>query len=137
LVGGQIPIPVSNGLGSVTITYKDFGVNLKVTPTLLGNGSVECKIAPEVSNLDFSNGVTLNGFTVPALKVSKLSTDVITQTGESIIMGGLLNRIESANVQKIPFLGDLPILGKLFRSVNYQKSESDVVFILTPTIVTR
>jgi pilus assembly protein CpaC len=137
LVGGSIPIPVSNGLGSVTITFKDFGVNLKVTPTVLGNGAVECKIAPEVSNLDFSNGVSLNGFTVPALKVSKLSTDVITQTGESIIMGGLLNRVESVNVQKIPVLANLPILGKLFRSVNYQKSESDVVFILTPTIVTR
>jgi len=137
LVGGSIPIPVSNGLGSVTITYKDFGVNLRVTPTLLGSGAVECKIAPEVSNLDFSDGVTLNGFTVPALKVSKLSTDIVTQTGESIIMGGLLNRIESVNVQKIPLLGDLPILGKLFRSVNYQKQESDVVFILTPTIITR
>jgi pilus assembly protein CpaC len=137
LVGGSIPIPVSNGLGSVTITFKDFGVNLKVTPTVLGSGAVECKIAPEVSNLDFSDGVTLNGFTVPALKVSKLSTDVVTQTGESIIMGGLLNRIESVNVQKIPILGDLPILGKLFRSVNYQKQESDVVFILTPTIITR
>jgi Flp pilus assembly secretin CpaC len=137
LVGGQIPIPVSNGLGSVTITYHDFGVNLKVTPTVLGSGAVECKIAPEVSNLDFSDGVTLNGFTVPAFKVSRLSTDVVTQTGESIIMGGLLNRIESVNVQKIPILGDLPVLGKLFRSVNYQKQESDVVFILTPTIVTR
>jgi len=137
LVGGSIPIPVSNGLGSVTITFKDFGVNLKVTPTVLGSGAVECKIAPEVSNLDFSDGVTLNGFTVPALKVSKLSTDVVTQAGESIIMGGLLNRIESVNVQKIPGLGDLPIIGKLFRSVNYQKQESDVVFILTPTIITR
>ena len=137
LVGGSIPIPVSNGLGSVTIMFKDFGVNLKVTPTVLGNGSIECKIAPEVSNLDFSDAVSINGFSVPALKVSKLSTDVITQTGESIVMGGLLNRIEQVNVTKIPLLSDIPILGKLFRSTSYQKSESDVIFVLTPTILSR
>jgi pilus assembly protein CpaC len=137
LVGGKIPIPVSNGLGSVTVQYVDFGVKLKVTPTVLGSGGIECKITPEVSNLDFADAVTLNGFTIPALKISTLSTDVITQTGESIVMGGLLNRIESVNVQKIPLLSDIPILGKLFRSTNYQKSETDVVFILTPTIITR
>ena len=137
LVGGKIPIPVSNGLGSVTVQYQDFGVKLKVTPTVLGNGGVDCKISPEVSNLDFADAVTLNGFTIPALKISTLSTDVITQTGESIVMGGLLNRIESVNVQKIPLLGDIPILGKLFRSTSYQKSETDVVFVLTPTIITR
>jgi len=137
LVGGKIPIPVSNGLGSVTVQYQDFGVKLKVTPTVLGSGGIECKITPEVSNLDFADAVTLNGFTIPALKISTLSTDVITQTGESIVMGGLLNRIESVNVQKIPLLSDIPILGKLFRSTNYQKSETDVVFILTPTIITR
>jgi pilus assembly protein CpaC len=137
LVGGKIPIPISNGLGSVSVSYQDFGVKLKVTPTVLGNGGVECKINPEVSNLDFADAVTLNGFTIPAIKISTLSTDVITQTGESIVMGGLLNRIESINVQKIPILGDLPILGKLFRSTNYQKTETDVVFVLTPTIITR
>ena len=137
LVGGKIPIPVSNGLGSVTVQYVDFGVKLKVTPTVLGSGGIECKITPEVSNLDFADAVTLNGFTIPALKISTLSTDVITQTGESIVMGGLLNRIESVNVTKIPLLSDIPILGKLFRSTNYQKSETDVVFILTPTIITR
>jgi len=137
LVGGQIPIPVSNGLGSVTIQYETFGVNLKVTPTLLGNGSIESKIAPEVSDLDFTDGVQLNGFVVPGLKVSKLQTDVITQSGESIVMGGLLRRVENKTVTKIPLLADIPILGQLFRSTAYQRSDSDVVFILTPTIVTR
>jgi len=137
LVGGKIPIPVSSGLGTVTVQYQDFGVKLKVTPTVLGNGGIDCKITPEVSNLDFADAVTLNGFTIPALKISTLSTDVITMTGESIVLGGLLNRIESVNVQKIPGLADLPILGKLFRSTSYQKSETDVIFILTPTIITR
>jgi Flp pilus assembly secretin CpaC len=137
LVGGQIPIPQSNGLGTVTISYKDFGVQLKVTPTVLGNGSIETVVAPEISDLDFADGVTLNGFTVPAFKTSKLSTDVITQSGESIVMGGLLRRIESKNIQKIPLLADIPILGQLFRSTSYQRSDSDVVFIMTPTVVTR
>ena len=137
LVGGEIPIPISNGLGTVSITYKEFGVKLNVTPTILGNGSVEAKISPEISDLDFADGITLNGFTVPALKTSKLSTDVITRDGESIVMGGLLRRIESKNVQKIPLLGSLPILGQLFRSTTYQKAESDVIFVMTPTVVNR
>jgi len=137
LVGGEIPIPVSNGLGTVSISYKEFGVKLNVTPTILGNGSVEAKITPEISDLDFADGITLNGFTVPALKTSKLSTDVITRDGESIVMGGLMRRVESKNVQKFPILGNLPILGPLFRSTTYQKNESDVIFVMTPTIVTR
>jgi len=137
LVGGEIPIPVSNGLGTVSISYKEFGVKLNVTPTILGNGSVEAKIAPEVSDLDFADGISINGFVVPALKTSKLSTDVITRNGESIVMGGLLRRQEQKTVQKFPILGDLPILGALFRSTAYRKNESDVIFVMTPTIVTR
>ena len=137
LVGGQIPIPVAQGLGAVSITYKDFGVQLKVTPTLLADGAVETLITPVVSNLDFSDGVTLGGYVVPALKTSQLSTDVITKAGESIVLGGLLQRIEQRNINKIPFLGDLPILGPLFRSTSYQLQQSDVVFVMTPTILTR
>jgi len=137
LVGGEVPIPVSNGLGTVTIDYKEYGVKLNVTPTILGNGSVETKIAPEISEIDFADGIQLNGFAVPAFKTSKLSTDVTTQSGESIIMGGLIRRIEQRTIQKIPLLGDLPILGKLFRSTAYQRNDSDVVFIMTPTIMTK
>ena len=137
LVGGQIPIPESNGLGTISIVYKDYGVKLDVTPTILGSGAVETKVAPEVSDLDFADGIQLNGFTVPAFKTSKLSTDVVTQNGESIVMGGLLRRVESKNVSKIPVLGDVPILGELFRSVSYQNNQSDVVFVMTPTIVTK
>ena len=137
LVGGQIPIPVSNGLGTVSITYKDYGVNLDVTPNLLGDGSVETKINPEISDLDFGNGIQINGFVVPALKTSRISTDVITKDGESIVMGGLLRRIETKNLTKIPLLSDIPILGKLFTSTNYQTSNTDVVFVMTPTVVTK
>ena len=137
LVGGQIPIPVSNGLGSIAIQYKDFGVKLDVTPKLLANGNIETKINPEISDLDSADGVTLNGFVIPALKTSKLSTDVITKTGESIVMGGLMRRIEQKTIQKVPLLGDIPILGQLFRSTQYQHNQSDVVFVMTPTLVTK
>ncbi len=137
LVGGQVPIPVATGPLQIGIEYKDFGVKLQVTPTILGDGGVETLITPEVSDLDFQDGVTLNGFVVPALKVSRLSTDVITTSGESIVMGGLLRRVEQRNIEKIPLLGDLPILGKLFRSTMYQKQQSDVVFVMTPQIITR
>lgn len=137
LVGGQIPIPVATGPQQIAIQYKDFGVKLVVTPTILGEGNVETVITPEVSDLDFQDGVSLNGFVVPALKTSRLSTDVVTRAGESIVMGGLLRHQESRFVDKIPGLGDLPILGKLFRSTRYQSSQTDVVFVMTPEILTR
>ncbi len=137
LVGGQIPIPISTGLGVVSIQYENFGVQLNVTPILLGNGAVQAQIAPDISDLDFADGVNQNGFIIPALKESKLSTNVITQPGESIIMGGLVRRVETRTILKIPLLGDLPILGKLFRSTNYQNNQSDVVFVMTPVIITR
>jgi len=137
LVGGEIPVPISSGLGTVSVDYKQYGVLLSITPTIMGDGGVETKIAPEISDLDFADGISLNGFVVPALKVSKLSTDVITQTGESIIMGGLVRRVEARNITKFPILGDIPILGQLFRSTAYQKSDTDVVFVMTPTIITK
>jgi pilus assembly protein CpaC len=137
LVGGSFPVPFSSGLGQVSVQYEPYGVQLNVTPTLLGNGAVEAKIVPDISDLDFSNGVQENGFLIPALKESKLSTDVITQPGESIIMGGMVRRVESRVIQKVPLLGDIPILGQLFRSTNYLNNQSDVVFIMTPQVITR
>ncbi len=137
LVGGQIPVVTSTGLGAVNVQYKDYGVQLNVTPTVLGNGSVEAVIAPEISALDYSNAVVVSGFSIPALTVSELSTDVITRPGESILMGGLVKRLEMKTIQKIPLLSAIPILGKLFTSTAYQNSQTDVVFVMTPEIVTR
>jgi pilus assembly protein CpaC len=137
LVGGEIPYAISSGLGQVSIVFKEYGVKLLMTPTLLGNGTVETKISPEVSDLDFANGITLQGFVVPALKTSKLTTDIVTRDGESVVMGGLLRRVEQRNIDKIPILGDLPILGKLFRSTQYQNTDTDVVFIMTPDVIVR
>lgn len=137
LVGGEIPIPFASGLGQIAIVYKEFGVRLQMTPTILGDGGVQTRIAPEVSDLDFQDGVQISGFTIPALKTSRLSTDIVTRSGESIVMGGLLRRQEQRNIDKIPLLGDIPILGKLFRSTRYQSLQTDVVFVMTPTIITR
>lgn len=137
LVGGEVPVPFSTGLGQVSIEYKQYGVQLNVTPTIMGNGAVDADIEPNISDLDFADGVTENGFVIPALKESRLQTDVITQPGESIIMGGLVRRVEQRTIQKVPLLGDIPILGQLFRSTRYQKDDSDVVFVMTPTVLTR
>jgi pilus assembly protein CpaC len=137
LVGGSFPVPFSTGLGQVSVQYQPFGVQLNVTPILLGNGAVEAKITPDISDLDFQDGVQEGGFLIPALRESKLSTDVITQPGESIIMGGMVRRIQTRVIQKVPLLGDIPILGQLFRSTNYQNNQSDVVFVMTPQVITR
>jgi Flp pilus assembly secretin CpaC len=137
LVGGEIPYAFSTGLGQISIVFKEYGVKLDMTPKMLGNGCIETTIAPEVSDLDFQNGISLNGFVVPALKTSKLSTDMITQPGESVVMGGLLRRIEQRTISRMPVLGDLPILGPLFRSTRYQSSQTDVVFVMTPEAIVR
>lgn len=137
MVGGTIPIPISTGLGQIGIQYEPFGVQLNVTPTLLGSGAVEAKIQPDISDLDFQDGINENGFVIPALHESKLSTEVITQPGESIIMGGMVQHIENRFITKIPILSQIPILGKLFQSTRYQDNQSDVVFVMTPTVITR
>ncbi|HWT06803.1 MAG TPA: pilus assembly protein N-terminal domain-containing protein [Xanthomonadales bacterium] len=137
LVGGEVPIPYSTGVGQTSILYKEYGVRLNITPTLLGSGAVEAKITPEVSDLDFQNGVVTGGFVIPALRTSRLTTDVVTQSGESIVLGGLMRHVEQRTIDKIPLLGDLPIIGKLFRSTRYQSSQTDIVFVMTPTVVTK
>ncbi|HTD33197.1 MAG TPA: pilus assembly protein N-terminal domain-containing protein [Candidatus Elarobacter sp.] len=137
LVGGEVPYVVSSNLGTYNVQFKEYGVKLNVTPTILPDGTVESKITPEVSDLDFQDGITVGGITLPSFKTSRITTDIVTKPGESIVMGGLLRRQEQRNVDKIPGLGDLPILGKLFRSTRYQKQETDVVFVMTPEVITR
>jgi Flp pilus assembly secretin CpaC len=137
LVGGSIPVVTTTGLGSVNVTYQPYGVMLNVTPHILGNGSIEAAVTPDISALDYANAVEVSGFQIPALLESKLSTDVITRPGESILMGGLVQRITRKIVNKIPLLSDIPILGKLFTSTAYQNNSTDVVFVMTPEIVNR
>jgi Flp pilus assembly secretin CpaC len=137
LVGGEIPIPYSTGVGQVSIVYKEFGVRLNITPLLLGSGAVEAKIMTEVSELDFQDAVTSNGFTMPALRTSRLTTDVVTQSGESIVLGGMMRRVEQKTIDRIPLLGSLPIIGALFRSTRYQTSQTDIVFVMTPSVIVK
>jgi Flp pilus assembly secretin CpaC len=136
LVGGQIPYIYSAGLGQVSVVFKDYGVNLKITPTLLPNGAVAAEVDPDISDLDYQDAVNFGGYTVPALTETRLSTHVIATDGQSIVMGGLLRRINQQTIQKIPLLSSIPILGKLFQSTSYQRGDTNVIFVMTPTVIT-
>lgn len=138
LVGGQIPVPSLAGTGGqVSVQYQNYGVQLNVTPKLLPNGDILTKINPEISDLDFSNGVQISGFLIPALKTSKLSTTVVTSPGDSIVMGGMLRQVETRTIEKIPFFSSLPFIGKLFQDTRYQHGETHVIFVMTPQIISK
>ena len=135
LAGGEFPVPVSQALGSVTIEYKQYGVGLAFTPIVLGDGRISMRVRPEVSELSNENAVTLNGFTVPALTTRRAETTVELGSGQSMMIGGLLRNTATNNVDKAPFLGDLPILGSLFRSTQFRRNETELVVIVTPYLV--
>lgn len=135
LAGGEIPIPVPQALGTTTIEYKPFGIGLTVSPTVLSDNRIALKVAPEASDLDFSRGVTLNGATVPAIVTRRADTTVELGDGESFIIGGLVNRTTLSNVDKVPILGDLPIIGAFFKQFNYNQEERELVIIVTPHLV--
>ncbi|WP_308517277.1 type II and III secretion system protein family protein [Sphingomonas flavescens] len=135
LAGGEFPVPVSQALGSVTIEYKQYGVGLAFTPIVLGDGRISMRVRPEVSELSNENAVTLNGFTVPALTTRRAETTVELGSGQSMMIGGLLRSTATNNIDKAPFLGDLPILGSLFRSTQFRRNETELVVIVTPYLV--
>ena len=138
LGGGEIPVPVpqpGNGGNTITIEYKQYGVQLQFVPLVLGNGKIRLKVAPEVSQLDFSNAVSIAGTTVPAFTDRKLDTTVELADGQSLALAGLLNNTLNSTVQQIPVLGQLPIIGALFRSVAYQRNETELVVVVTPRLV--
>jgi pilus assembly protein CpaC len=135
LAGGEIPIPVPQGLGTVAIEYKPFGVGLKFTPTVLNDKRISLQVSPEVSELDFTNAITLNGATIPALSTRKASTVIELDDGQSFAIAGLLRETSRDVNDKFPFLGDVPVLGNLFRSSQFQKSETELVIIATPHLV--
>jgi pilus assembly protein CpaC len=135
LAGGEFPVPVPQGLGSVAITYKKYGVGLAFTPTVLADGVINLKIEPEVSQLDTSNPVTVAGVSVPPLIVRRASTTVELRDGQSFVIGGLLQSQGETAQEQLPWLGDVPILGALFRSAAYKKKETDLAIIVTPRLV--
>ena len=135
LAGGEIPIPVPQYQGVTTIEYKQYGVSLAFTPTVLGDGRISLRVRPEVSQLDLANGLAINGYTVPGLTTRRAETTVELGSGQSFVIGGLLNNNTSNSVSKAPFLGDLPILGQLFRSNGWKRAESELVIVVTPYLV--
>ena len=135
LVGGEFPIPVQGNEGQTTIDYKQFGVMLRFTPTVLGPDTISLYVAPEVSDVDYSLAVMSGGVQVPGLKTRRSATTLQLRDGQSFIMAGLLKENSRENIDKIPFLGDIPILGTLFTSKEYQKDESELVVLVTPRLV--
>ncbi len=135
LAGGEFPVPVPGQLGAVSIDYKRYGVGLAFTPTVLTDGLVNLKIEPEVSQLDTSHPVQVAGISVPPLIVRRASTTVELRDGQSFVIGGLLQSTGQTAQQQLPWIGDVPVLGTLFRSAAYQKNETDLAIIVTPRIV--
>lgn len=136
LVGGEVPIPVTQALGTTTIMWKEFGVKLDVQPVLQREGRMRMTVASEVSSLDYANAVKVNNQQIPALSSRKASTEVVLRPGESLVIGGLYQANENTNVEKVPLLGDIPILGQLFRSNSFQRQDSELRLIVTPRLVT-
>ena len=135
LAGGEFPILVPDSDGRVTIEFKKFGVSLAFTPTILGESRVNLHVRPEVSQLSSTNAVTLNGFEVPSLTTRRAETVVELGSGQSFAIAGLIQNNVTHSVSKFPGLGDVPVLGSLFKSDRFQRDESELVIIVTPYIV--
>ncbi|WP_324807494.1 type II and III secretion system protein family protein [Sphingomonas sp. LY29] len=135
LAGGEFPIPISQSLGAVTIEYKQYGVGLAFTPYVLADGRISMRVRPEVSELSNEGSIRLNGYDVPALTTRRAETTVELGSGQSFMIAGLLRNANTNNISKAPFLGDLPILGALFRSTSYRRAETELVIIVTPYLV--
>jgi pilus assembly protein CpaC len=139
LAGGEFPIPVPQSTGgggtTITIEYKPFGVGLSFTPTVFSNKKISMQVTPEVSELDFSNALTTSGFVVPSITTRRVSTVIELADGQSFAIAGLLKDDVREIVSKFPLLGDIPILGALFRSTSFRKNESELIVIVTPHLV--
>jgi pilus assembly protein CpaC len=138
LAGGEFPIPVAQGAqtnASITIEYKEFGVRLSLTPTVLSKDRIALKVAPEVSELDFSQSIQLSGVTLPSLRVRRTDTSIELGDGESFVISGLVSNNLLANVDKVPWLGDVPILGAFFKSASSRREEKELIMVVTPHLV--
>ncbi len=138
LAGGELPIPVSQSSGggsSITIEFKPFGIRLMVTPTVLASDRISLKVAPEVSELDFSSGVDAGGVTVPGLSTRRADTTIELASGESFAISGLVSHQLNSTVDKIPGLGDLPILGTFFKATRFEREDRELLMIVSPHLV--
>lgn len=140
LAGGEYPYPMVQGssagtAGAVTIMFKQYGVRLNFIPTITPSGTIKLQVAPEVSALDFSNAIQISGFNVPAITTRKMNTEVELADGQTFVIGGLLDDRETETFEKIPFIGDIPILGKFFQSKTINKTNTELMVLVTPEIV--
>lgn len=140
LAGGEYPYPIvqagtGNSGSTVTITFKEYGVRLNFIPTITPRGTIRLQVAPEVSALDFSDAITISGYEVPAISTRKVNTEVELADGQSFVIGGLLDNTESETFAKIPFIGDIPFIGKFFQSMQKSRANTELIVIVTPEIV--
>lgn len=136
LAGGEVPIPVpSAGSDTITIEYKEFGIRLTLTPTVIDHNRIALKVAPEVSELDYNNAIRIQGIQVPALTVRRTDTSVSLADGESFVISGLISSTNRSTIAKLPGLGDIPILGAFFRDSNINSEEKELLMIVTPHLV--
>ncbi len=141
LAGGEFPIPVVQGggggqsSGAVSVQFKEYGVRLTFKPTIIDEDHIRLELEPEVSTIDFANGVRFNGFVIPALRTRRAKTGVELRDGQSFALAGLLDNNETESISKIPGIGDIPILGNLFKSKSFQRQESELMFIVTADLV--
>jgi pilus assembly protein CpaC len=139
LAGGEYPYPVaqasSGGQSAITIMFKEYGIRLNFIPTITPRGTIRLQLAPEVSALDFADAVEISGFEVPAITTRKVKTEVELSDGQSFVVGGLLDNNETETFQKIPFIGDIPFIGKFFQSMQRTKTNTELIIIVTPEVV--
>lgn len=135
LAGGEFPVPVPQALGQTTIQYKPFGIRLDVSPTVLAGDRIALTVEPEVSDLNFENAITINGVAVPSLTTRRAGTSIELGNGESFVIGGLVSQSITKNVNKIPGLGDIPVLGAFFKSISLSREDKELLFIVTPRLV--
>jgi pilus assembly protein CpaC len=135
LAGGEIPIPIAQTLGTISVEYKQYGVSLAYTPTVLSNGRISLRVRPEVSELSDAGAITLNNTKIPALTTRRAETTVELGSGQSLMIGGLLQNKHNSQITRAPGIGNLPILGALFRSNAWQRNETELVIVVTPYLV--
>jgi pilus assembly protein CpaC len=137
LVGGEFPIPILQGganSGAVTVQFREFGIRLTFTPIVTGNGTIRLYVKPEVSSLDFANAVSFNGFTIPALSSRKMETNIELGEGQSFVIAGLIDNRVTETISRIPGLANLPILGNLFKSKQFDRQNTELVVVVTPEV---
>jgi pilus assembly protein CpaC len=135
LVGGEFPVPVPGDNGSTNVTFKEFGILLRFTPMVVDKETITIRVEPEVSSVDYSLGVISGGVSVPGISTRRGATTLQLKDGQSFVMAGLLKEESATTISKFPFLGDIPIIGSLFTSKSFQKSESELMIMVTPRLV--